>query len=194
MKLMDKAKHVEALKALTKELGEEVKDYTIKFKMDDSREEKTGSLTTIFTIKHKTNKKAKEFKIAIYIFESRKSITTFIVNGRTLTLLFENSTINSPDIALHYLRDILLNEVAWVRNLEEIVKKQKDEAAKKRGNKKPQNGSNRGKRPHTSKKPSGNKPHPKTGGEYFKNSKPYVNQIGSRPGASNFKGKPGGKR
>ena len=194
MKLMDKAKHVEALKALTKELGEEVKDYTIKFKMDDSREEKTGSLTTIFTIKHKTNKKAKEFKIALYIFESRKSITTFIVNGRTLTLLFENSTINSPDIALHYLKDILLNEVSWVRNLEEIVKKQKDEAAKKRGNKKPQNGSNKGKRPQTSKKPSGNKQHPKTGGEYFKSSKPYVNQIGSRTGTSNFKGKPGGKK
>ena len=132
MKLMNKDEFVASLKELMTKLGKSEKDYTISFKTDASHEEENGTLSFTFNVKNKKEPKAKEYKIALYIFENKKTITTFIVNGRTLTLLFENSTINSPNISLYYLEDILLNEVKWVRNLEEDLKKKKEEAAKKK--------------------------------------------------------------
>ena len=132
MKLMNKDEYIVNLTNLVKKITETVKDYTIHFKTDDSREDKNGSLTFTFAIKNSQDTKAKEYKIALYIFEGRKSITSFIVNGRTLNLLFENSTMNSPDVALHYLNDILESEIKWVRGVEETVRKQKDAARKKR--------------------------------------------------------------
>lgn len=132
MKLMNKDEFVTSLKELMTKLEKNEKDYTISFKTDAGHEEKNGTLTFTFTVKNKKELRAKEYKIALYIFENKKTITTFIINGRTLTLLFENSTINSPNISLHYLEDILLNEVKWGRELEEELKKKKEEAAKKK--------------------------------------------------------------
>lgn len=55
-------------------------------------------------------------KIAIYIFERKNGITTFIVNGDTMDLLFENATIKSPEIALTYLKTILEGDIKWINN------------------------------------------------------------------------------
>ena len=137
MKLMNKETFNASLKDLVTEIGNSAKDFLINFKMDDSKEESSGALTVVFTLKLKRGSSDKknaprEYKISMYVFESHKAITTFIVNGRTLQLLFENSTMNSHEIALHYLKEILNNEIKFARELEDTIRKQKEEASKKR--------------------------------------------------------------
>lgn len=143
MKLMNTQDYIKSLKELMTELGKEVSDYSISFRSDTRREEEQGSLTFTFVIKSRKNNKAKEYKIALYIFENKKTVTSFIINGRTLNLLFENSTMDSPKVALHYLKDILLSEVKWVRELEDLLAKQKADAMRKKMNNRRQPGKSR---------------------------------------------------
>jgi len=122
MNLMNKDQFIKSLQETITPIKEENKDFNITFKTDSSREESAGSLTFIFSIKNAKEARAKDYKISMYIFESRKCITTFIVNGRTLKLLFENSTMDSPTTSLHYLKDILLSEIKFIKDVEESVR------------------------------------------------------------------------
>ena len=170
MKMMNTDEFVEKLKSLLAKVSEKETAYEFSKSVDRAGEE-NGKLQIVFTIKNKENKKAKEFKLPMYIFEGRKHLTTFVISARTLKLLFENSTMDSPEIALHYLEDILYNEVKWIKEVEETIKKQKEAASKKRAAR-----SKGGKKPfRKGEKPSGN----------FK-GKPY--NGGKRPA-----GKPSGK-
>lgn len=133
MKLMDKEKFMKELQELCTEVKKTDTSYNVSMKVDDSREEKCGSLTFVFSIKKKAPK-SKEYKISMYIFESCRTISTFIINGRTLGLLFENSTMNSPEVALHYLKDILIGEIKWILNIEDMQMKKKAEMTEKKKN------------------------------------------------------------
>jgi hypothetical protein len=132
MKLMNKDAWVEKLNDLMKVLNTHEK-LKITTEINDKKEESAGSFSVIFRVSHKDEKAGKkDTKIALYVFENHQAITTFIINGRNLSLLFENSTMNSPDISLHYLKDILLNEMEWFAKAEEEAKKKKAEAYKKK--------------------------------------------------------------
>lgn len=169
MKLMNTQDYIKSLKELVTELGKEASDYAISFRPETSKEE-NGALTFVFVIRNKKSDRSKEYKIALYIFENKKTVTSFIINGRTLNMLFENSTINSPNVALHYLRDILLSEVKWIRDLEETVRKQEEERKKKRM-------ANRGN--------SGKKPYNNRGGQKnFRQQSGKKNYNGNRNGGS----------
>lgn len=171
MKLMNKATYSDSLKEVVNEFKNDTKDFLVNFKIDDSKEESGGKLGIVFTIKKADAKgQPREYKVAMYIFEAHKSITTFIINGRTLQLLFENSTINSPDIALTYLKEILLNEVKFARELEETIKKQKEESAKKKFEKRRKGSPNRNQKyKNSSKNKGGYKKNNHNGSKYPKN-------------------------
>lgn len=131
---------------------------TSTLELNDKKEE-NGSVYFKIVLKKDKNEK----KIALYIFERKNGITTFIINGDTMDLLFENATIQSPQISLAYLDSIIKSDVTWLKNT-----KPKKAPAKKnfKGGKKPYNK---------------NKQKPKTGESsqhrYDKNGKPTPNRV-----------------
>lgn len=186
MKMMNTEEYVGKIDKLLKKVAEKHTVYSIRHKADTTKEA-DGQLQFIFTIKNKEMKKAPEYKLPLYIFEGRKHITAFIISARTLKLLFENSTMDSPNVALHYLEGILDAEITWIKDLEEQVKKQHEAAAKKRAAKMNKGGKkpfNKGKAPQKGGKPfTGNgskKPYQKPSGKgaskkFGNNSRPMNN-------------------
>ena len=199
MKMMNTEEYIGKIDELLKKVAEKHPAYSIRQKSDITKEA-DGQLQFIFTIKNKEMKKAPEYKLPLYIFEGRKHITAFIISARTLKLLFENSTMDSPNVALHYLEGILDAEIAWIKDLEEQVKKQQEAAAKKRaakmnkGGKKPFNKGNKapqkGGKPYTgngSKKPY-QKPSGKGASKKFGNNSRPMNNSGKSIKTYNNKG------
>lgn len=142
--LPEKENYFEKLKNLTKKINEETKELkpkcTIDVDLDDSREETSQCLQFVFTVKTVT-KQPRVYSIGMYLLQNKQGVETIIVNGRTGKLLFENCTINSPEIAIHYLNDILLNEVKWVANLEGKLYDKKKTNNKRKYQKRPVNNS-----------------------------------------------------
>ena len=141
MKIVNKEKTIESVNALVAEINSESKN-KVEVTVNEGKEE-NGSLW--FTFEMKSKDKFKAFpvsKVGLYIFESTGKVSSFIINGRTMKLLFENATILSPDIAIHYLKSILLREIEWTAKLESRLKEEEVRKAKKRSSK--GRGNNRG--------------------------------------------------
>lgn len=137
MKLINKDKFVDGVKAIINDVNieetgnEEKVKYMAKITVDEAKD-KDGVLGVIITLK-KVGKTNREYKVPIYVIESYHKVETLIINNRTCKVLFENSTINSSDIALSYLKGILLNEIGFIRKVEATV------ASKTKRNFKPRN-------------------------------------------------------
>lgn len=183
MKLMNREEFEKCTTEMIAELNKEETEYIITVKSNYKREESSGVISFVFSCrKKKMHKGDTPSSIGLYISESKRCINTFIVNGRTMDLLFENSTINSPQIALHYLKDILLSEVKFVKNLDALMQKSMASKIKqKRGNKKFSHNKSRNdrrssdkngleKRPYK-KYPDSKKSNDRQG--YFNNERPY---------------------
>lgn len=171
----------------TKKINEVIADaqttmnsiHTISVTLEPNVEkDNNGTVFYKFHVKKKGLKTEKSF--ALYFFERKNGISTFLVNGETLDLLFENSTMNSPEIVMSYLKKVLEGDIKWLLATKE--KPQKKPYAKK-----PYQKSAGG-----YKKPYPNKPYRKDGNSsnssrpakrYDANGKPI-------PGASTYK-KPG---
>ena len=128
---MNTEEFINSLNELLKKVSEKETGFNFYHKVDRA-DEADGKLFILIRFKNKENKKAKEYKLPMYIFEGRKHLTTAIISSRTFKILFENSSMDSPNIGLHYLETILDKELTWVKNLEEEIKKQHEAAAKKR--------------------------------------------------------------
>jgi len=184
MKLINKDKFVNGVKEVVngvniEETGNEEKvKYAVKMVVDEAKD-KDGVLGVILTIK-KVGKTNKEYKVPIYVIESYHKVETLIINNRTCKVLFENSTINSSEIALSYLKGILLNEIGFIRKVEATV------ASKTKRNFKSRN----------TNRPDGNRPDNKKGGynKGYNKSKPGYNKSygnnNSKPRTYSGQGKP----
>ena len=123
-----------------------------------------------FKICTKEGKNAKN--VALYIFERKNGITTFIINGETMDLLFENATIKSPEISLTYLKTILEGNVKWLLNTKN---KKPDFKPKKKF-------SNKNRKPGMRK------------GNHQGDKKPFKNTGDRKPYKKNSNGKYGGSK
>lgn len=69
--------------------------------------------------------------IVVYFAEHSHGITTIVVNGLLHNIIFENSTMNSPDALLTYLPEIILSDVKY---LKECKMKKAPRASKEKRN------------------------------------------------------------
>lgn len=117
MKILNTEVFIEQLKKVISDaVGTKKITSTLDTKND---KESNGSLYFVVILKKDKNEK----KIGLYIFERKNGITTFIVNGETLELLFENATINSPQISLTYLKSIIESDIKWLEDTKPPKKK-----------------------------------------------------------------------
>ena len=184
MKLMNRDTYLEGVNKIVAEVNkvEKEKDskspYPVMVKVDTAKEDKDGVLAVILTLKAGTDTTK---KVAIYIIESYHRLETIVINNRTCKVLFQNNTMNSPQISLNYLNGILLNEIEFCKKLKTYHKKKP--AGKKPFNKGAKSGGFQKKPGTYQKKPygsqqNGNRSYQKKQGSggykpsYNKNTKP----------------------
>lgn len=138
MNIIDVEKVEIGLKDALEELKKKYPEYEIT--MDScKKKENNGTIYYVFHAKKNSEKRPNKVTISnigMYIFESKGKVTTFIINGRTMEMLFENCTINSPIIAIHYLKDILSSEIDWLVKIQKTLSERKKPVKnfKSRGN------------------------------------------------------------
>lgn len=123
MKLMNADKVIEDINTMLVEVKKhpdvvDVKDengkvieFSFKTKVNRSKE-KDGSFNIVIDI-HRDG--IKEWKcIAVYFAEHTHGITTLVVDGGSHNIIFENSTMDSPNTLLAYLPDIVVSDVKYL--------------------------------------------------------------------------------
>ena len=100
--------------------------------------------------------------IVVYFVEHLHGITTIMVNGLLHNVIFENSTMSSPDIVLTYLPEAIMSDIKILSEKIGCDKRWKD----RRIPRKPRNGNpceKHHKTYHSNRKPNQKKPYKKTG-------------------------------
>lgn len=135
MKIVNKDEFTKAMKDLVDELNQSAKNSQISVRLEDKKE---GNNTIWYMVNLKPTYAdiAKEkYWIGVYLFEANSGVNTFVVNGRRGELLFENKTVNAPEISLCYIKQILINEDEFIGKRAVAVKKLREaKKAKKAGN------------------------------------------------------------
>lgn len=108
--LSDVVKHP-AIANATDDTGNKI-EYNLKTSVN-RKKESDGSFNIVLELRRKG---VKDWKcIVIYFAEHSHGITTLVVNGILHNIIFENSTMDSPNALLSYLPEIILSDVKYLK-------------------------------------------------------------------------------
>ena len=94
-------------------------DIVFKLKtMVNRNKEKDGSFNIVIELRRAG---VKDWKcIVVYFAEHSHGITTLVVNGILHNIIFENSTMTSPNALLTYLPEIILSDVRYLKECKPV--------------------------------------------------------------------------